>query len=949
MEPVNNMTDKGTDKEQATFDTVLAQELDLIQQTRVRESSESPQNSTKTDNKNPSVYTRACDACLAGLAFSGGGIRSATLNLGIIQALANLRLLSKFDYLSTVSGGGYIGGWLSSLLHRHARGKIVNEEYVEDIQRYLQPHPTLYAAHTFQPTIGFPPVEHKAVRYLRRYSNYLSPKLGLSGDLLAVIAIFLRNFILIQLALISLVAFLVLAAHGVGIASDAPDMASPQGMRIAFLTSIWPFVTALLALGAATWFTGRLLASQEVKHEDPFAISRAVHLRIIFPCLLSAWLFSAAVANQPDIVATHPNALYQAGLWMLVTSAVYAGGWGLGRIAASPNDKTTTSEFKQLEIGRNNLSLALIAVIVGGLLGLLLYGVVYKINNLDSHVTINLWHMVAYGPPVFILILSFIVTLHIGAARRGFSEHDREWLGRLGGFLLLYIVVWALVFTLLLYTTPFVQWLAGGGLAAITAWATASAAGAWLARSPETSGDRTKISWREIGAKLAPWLFMLGLVLIITYVTQRLIFKYFTESAQIVEIGTNFKIAASVTLEYLHRLHGAYTMLAMLVTGGFFVLICLLLDINLFSMHALYCNRLARAFLGATRAGKRTPNPFTGFDENDDLPLSDLDNQRPIPIINTAINMTGGDDLAWQTRRAASFALTPRWAGFETASTQGHRLGVYRPTRKYAGGKKLGTWVAVSGAAASPNMGYHTSPAVAALLTAFNFRLGRWCGNPKYHTWNKTSPGFAAAPIFAELSGSATAQAKWINLTDGGHFENLGVYELLRRRCRLIVVVDAGCDPQYQYEDLANLIRLAWTDLGVNVRFDVFEHMHLKQGARFLESHYALGRIQYAKDATEGEILYIKSSLTGNEWPDIRQYADMHHEFPHESTTDQFFDENQFEAYRHLGYKILATIIDDLAHKSHVALKNASRETLLTVIANELEKQKSKLENKIEG
>ena len=133
------------------------------------------------------------------------------------------------------------------------------------------------------------------------------------------------------------------------------------------------------------------------------------------------------------------------------------------------------------------------------------------------------------------------------------------------------------------------------------------------------------------------------------------------------------------------------------------------LDINLFSLHALYCNRLARAYLGASRAGQRKPNPFTGFDTADDLPFSELARQRPIPILNTAINMTGGDDLAWQTRRAASFAFTPCWSGYETRSTQGKQLGKYRPTRQYAGDRNLGTLMAVSGAAASPNMGYHTS------------------------------------------------------------------------------------------------------------------------------------------------------------------------------------------------------------------------------------------------
>ncbi|MEM6474111.1 MAG: hypothetical protein AAF802_31465, partial [Planctomycetota bacterium] len=225
-----------------------------------------------------------------------------------------------------------------------------------------------------------------------------------------------------------------------------------------------------------------------------------------------------------------------------------------------------------------------------------------------------------------------------------------------------------------------------------------------------------------------------------------------------------------------------------------------------------------------------------------------------------------------------------------------------------------------------PNMGYHTSPAVAALLTAYNLRLGRWCGNPPNdEVWDQGSPTFASQPIFNELTGTANLRSRWINLTDGGHFENLGVYELIRRRCRLIVVVDAGCDPDHEFFDLANMIRKCWVDFGVNVRMPDMSNLRLdKEG--LCKNHFVVGRIEYntekkystsehnptkrAKQPTKsskknGVILYVKSSLTGSEWPDIRQYADSHPTFPHETTADQFFDEEQFEAYRHLGFKMM--------------------------------------------
>ena len=90
---------------------------------------------------------------------------------------------------------------------------------------------------------------------------------------------------------------------------------------------------------------------------------------------------------------------------------------------------------------------------------------------------------------------------------------------------------------------------------------------------------------------------------------------------------------------------------------------------------------------------------------------------------------------------------------------------------------RLGTALSISGAAASPNMGYHSSPAVTFLMTVFNARLGWWLGNPAREKWCEPGPrsGFY---LFKELFGRTNANSKYIYLSDGGHFENLGVYEL---------------------------------------------------------------------------------------------------------------------------------------------------------------------------
>ena len=923
-------------KDSSEFADVLGQELKLLRLLR----------DEGISHTGDSVYLRAHESNLAGLAFSGGGIRSATFNLGVIQALSRYGLLSKFDYLSTVSGGGFIGGWLSALLHRQAaRNGKVDERAVRDFQENLKTHP---AETGLDKTVGFEAVEHKAVRYLRGYSNYLSPRLGLSGDALAAAAIFLRNFVLIQLTLITLVASVLLFFHFVGAGS------------IRVKEEAWPLAVGALALVVAVFLAAWLSAGNRMNPKKPARASLLVSCFVILPGVIAAWAFCTVIVTPTNPL--HPGTLGITGdafwwRWMLAGAIGYGVAWGLGYVTTnltrSRNEKRRHREEKIRTVSTEGgvpdedsgtgswFEQCLAAAFAGGLLGLLMYAAVRLVLKFSP---IDMWYAVAFGPPLFLLGLSFVVTIHIGGARRAFTEPDREWFARLGGFVLWLCAAWILIFSLIMYATPFVQWLAGGGFVALVTWAAGSSLGAWLAHGPSTNGktgDKTGgIAWKEIAARIAPWLFLAGLGVIVAYATHMALLKFVIGDHHHPDVyasqcNSDFCVAVGNTLEQLNvlGLRELFPALVYALVGTIFAFIILAwrFDINLFSLHAMYCNRIARAFLGAS-CSKRWPNPFTGFDREDDLHFHLLTNQRPIPIINTAINMTGGDDLAWQTRRAASFAFTPAWDGFETLSTQGEPLGTYRPTAEYAGGRKLGTLMAISGAAASPNMGYHTSPGVAALMTAFNLRLGRWCGNPKLDkVWKKRSPCFAALPIFAELTGSATAQARWINLTDGGHFDNLGVYELIRRRCRLIVVTDAGCDPEYQFEDLASTIRKCWTDLGVNIRFDDFEPMHRLKDSRYCSVHGAVGRIQYYDDLPDGALIYLKSSMIGDEWPDIRQYADTHKDFPHESTADQFFDENQFEAYRHLGYKIVAKMTGKLAELLGGELKNVGPEDVRNI------------------
>ncbi|MDX2427307.1 MAG: patatin-like phospholipase family protein [Xanthomonadales bacterium] len=966
------------------FETVLREELHLID--HLRHASETPL--AGESDPETSAFQDAHTSNLTGLAFSGGGIRSATFNLGLIQALAKVRhkeknktgLLSRFDYLSTVSGGGYIGSWLSAWLHREATTKNerknlrehvkVDAKFVDEIQSKITTRPCSFGPQPSDPkecieqsgfdmpwTTGFPPLEHAAVRYLRRYSNYLTPRLGLSGDTLAVISLFLRNFVLLQLALISLVVAILLVPYGVASVSvsvfntEAGSLLKPM---VALVAGFLLLIATLLIWRPQILQLFRA-PDQPEDRSKKLAVGWWVGLSVLFSTL-ACWLFLIGSVPYFSMKELVPRPFVLFGM------LGYTASWliGPGSISFFISDKI---DLPRVALVKHFL----IALLSGAVFGLSIYFFADWLNAADFDKSGRILPAISFIPPLILLILSFNIALHLGLARSLFNEQEREWWARLGGYVLLAAFAWAIIFSIAFFAPSLYYWLNYGGMAIVIAWACTSGVGAWIARGAGGGDDESGSVGKNLLMKIAPWLFIGGLGLLISvglFIVVKSLGGDLNDGESLLEQGMSMSGVLSVTSPVIEEVPFLDAFLTLLVATGIFLFICWRLDINAFSAHSLYRNRLVRAFLGASRAGKRKPHAFSGFDPKDDLRLASLCEQRPIPILNTTINMTGGDDLAWQTRRAASFTFTPQFVGYETKSSQGFNLGGYRRTWEYAigktitrpgkpendakssrerqpwhpdikdiGGIRLGTALAISGAAASPNMGFNTSPSIAALLTAFNLRLGYWAGNTALGldsnnkkitsssadaVWRKKRALLCAQPIVAELTGSANAESDWINLSDGGHFDNLGIYELVRRRCRFIVVSDAGCDPKHQFQDLANTIRKCWTDLGVHIFFSKLDELcHAGDQKRCCLKHGSLGLIEYPDrkrqrpDGKElererfGLILYLKCSLTKAElskYVDIRQYAETHPDFPHQSTADQFFDENQFEAYRHLGF-----------------------------------------------
>ena len=211
-------------------------------------------------------------------------------------------------------------------------------------------------------------------------------------------------------------------------------------------------------------------------------------------------------------------------------------------------------------------------------------------------------------------------------------------------------------------------------------------------------------------------------------------------------------------------------------------------------------------------------------------------------------------------------------------------------------------------------MGYNSSPIVSMLLTLFNVRLGWWLGNPGAagnNTYQKSNPGNGAKYLVDEALGRTNDEKPYVYLSDGGHFENLGLYEMVLRRCRTIVVIDADEDHDLSYENLGNAIRKIRTDLGISIEFSRFSNFR-KRNDGDPTLYCSVGKIGYerAEGTKDGHLLYIKPTIRGDESADILSYEKQHPDFPHETTADQWFSESQFESYRALGECEITRILE---------------------------------------
>ena len=312
--------------------------------------------------------------------------------------------------------------------------------------------------------------------------------------------------------------------------------------------------------------------------------------------------------------------------------------------------------------------------------------------------------------------------------------------------------------------------------------------------------------------------------------------------------------------------------------------------INYVSMHRYYRNRLMEAFF-----------PWSVVDvpvaKADSFLLKDMKPAKtPYHIINTNVNMVGSGRTKERERGGDNFILSPCFCGSDVTG--------YRSTDRFAsGGMNLATAFSISGAAVDPNTYATRSKPISFVMSLLNARLGYWIENPREIEGAERIGWSYYYYIFKELFGKGLNEnEKYIHLADGGHFENLGLYELIRRKCRYIIVSDAGKDPAFTFGDLAHIIELARVDFGAEIEIDTRPLRPYGEN-RISETAFVQGQIKY-EDGTVGDMIYIKTTVIKDLPEDIYSYRRTNPSFPDQTTADQFFDESQFEAYRELGYQI---------------------------------------------
>jgi hypothetical protein len=884
-----------------------------------------------------------------GVALSGGGIRSATFALGIFQGLSRQRLLSRIDYLSTVSGGGYFGAFLGRLFTRE---EVRSASDVEGLLHHEGHGQGTHAAHEPPPpprtALRLPDV----VRWLRENGRYLSPN-G-AGDLLVGGAVAFRNWFAIQVVLLSFV------FTGVLLLQLARTAAKPLAARVVGHPGPSAEWTQKLH-EVATWVAPRAGASPDaapVLWWSPFLLVALIPLLfVVIPTGWAYWVVGGLKGGRP---------WYENPLLGLVLSGLVA-----------------------------------VGVLVGGVRGMTRWHAGWGL--LGEALLTAVWWGVASAIAWYV---SRAWRRQGGAVAERLDEgfwasEQRNFLSRwlkngliATGAVLAFALIDSLGQTLYVVATlPGAQlWPILGGLFAALTGAAGLAPRLAIFSGARPHGRRLRIPASLLATAVA--IAVVGLVLLaLDMLSHAVAWRgCLPWMASRIPPTTWWWADPSAQVCWRPARDGA----ALALVGAVGVLACLVFGrswpfLNNSSLHALYSARLTRAYLGASNPRRVHEDaqsvtrvvpednvaPAAYWQKPPGMPPAPCQKGAPLHLINATINETvdGRSQVQQQDRKGVGLAVGPcafsvgirHHAIFPSHAELGavtvapadaatYRVFAALDRATWLGGEPLtiGQWVGISGAAFSTGLGARTNLGLSLLCGLSNVRLGYWWNsnvstptdtNRARRSWLEDIFPLQAYLLRELLSRfSGTARPRWY-LSDGGHFDNSGGYELVRRRLLRMVVVDAEADPLYTFEGLANLVRKARLDFGAEIRFlsareldDVLPptHRHLfgsldelrprtgvaalvaasepraprpaldpGRGGRLARAHAALASVQWADEpGRRAWLLYLKPTLSGDEPADVRQYHEAHPSFPQETTGDQFFDEAQWESYRMLGFTI---------------------------------------------
>src|SRR5256714_5480792 len=886
------------------------------------------------------------------LCLSGGGVRSDTFNLGLLQGLARHEMLGEFDYLSTVSGGGFIGGWLSAWIKRKGIRNVLDSLRCRP-QSALKPDP-------------------EPVYELRTYSNYLSPKKGLADpDIWTLVAVYLRNLMLNWLVFIP----------GIMAALVVPRI----WLEILLRGRIDGFQNVSIIIG----FVGAAIALFYIARNLPSTVNRNDNPgRFVLWCL--APLVIAAMALVTYWAHVPANAAHGKGGFILFAELVPLPAWLYCVIVLLRRERKRSGSLPGL--GRGLLLATLLLIIAQLIIGLATWKLAITLSGINLQST-GARLYATFSVPLLLGLLMIGGTLIAGLMSRFTDDSDQEWWARSGAYVIMVCVGWIIVSLLVFFGPSLIPDLGGKlyslpvdfewpkpkaiatGLVTVISGAI-SLLGGFSAKTPANEIERKKASASAIVIEkvtsIASIIFLASIFILLALLTNWMLygFAYFTHWLVNPQSGVLVNVKGTVVAQWLCRISlpnfladpndhrtilynstAEFAVIAAAIIGVIGWVAGLCINTNRFSLHYYWRNRIIRAYLGASHEDPdpkfdRSPNLFTGFDPKDDMKMADLrPDERPdevadknldegkkpdslilpgpmkarklLHVINIALNLVGGDKLAWQDRKSESFTVSPLHSGSCWFG--------YRSSTEYADGISLGTAVAISGAAASPNMGYMMSSAVVRfIMTLFNVRLGFWLGNPGSagdatgklgRTFGLDSPRYSVGPIVAEALGRTSDKSPYVYLSDGGHFQKSALYEMVLRRCGFIVVSDASTDTKYSFDSLAMAIRQIRVDFGVPIEFERFYISRPSTEEDKGGAYCAIGRIKYScaddiKDPEKdnGWLIYLKPSIIGGEPRDVLNYHSESEEFPQESIVDQFFSEAQFESYRALGSHIINRI-----------------------------------------